>query len=669
MADLDATAQKLLNKDPSNPNSPKKTETAARPASSLSRSTTASKPSLREAMLAQKRASAASKNLPARPGSAMAHISPVRTASNTSTQSTAAPAAKPPTRARPESIAVNAGGMSVAPMRPSRRRAEVARPATAGPYSVRDQPASMEDRSPESLKSKAPTPRVKDTTPKKPATKSRQGHARQVSDSSIPSPSSRHSAKPPASPIASPAKPSPGKPSPVKATPGKPSPGKPRMPGQDHHHLSSPPRPSPAKLSPHHRSPPKGDKGVTPIVPSMNSLESASTIVVDSQQDLEDIVATSPSPAPRVSLEPQLEKEQPEPQPAPTEPEPAQLQPEQEPEPESEQPAQPVQPEAEPQVDAPSPQVQTQIQSQPLRVYEDPFTENQSTPKPNITVPVLEDKPVNEDAAKLNKANGQPPSSEEPESPEKTRQNSRLLDSGINKIKVMSLEVHGFRKLQSLIRDSRTVFTDDKFEALLLGLFKYLEDPLSSLSADKAQDIKAQILTTVKLLLRRERDNFQPHVSQGLEALLQTRSAYDARAHVVSGLELLADELVTIGDGSEMVVVLTRRLQAVSDASVPGCRTLSMGLHVLRELLERRADFIPSAGSGGEIEQLTALAAQCIESADSGVRMDAVKFCVALHGKLGEKVFWDALSGVKDDPKSLITYYIVKRQREEQASA
>lgn len=71
MADLDSTAQKLLNKDPNNPNSPKKgADPPARPGLGLSRSTmTSSKPSLREAMLAQKKALAA-KNLPARPGSA-----------------------------------------------------------------------------------------------------------------------------------------------------------------------------------------------------------------------------------------------------------------------------------------------------------------------------------------------------------------------------------------------------------------------------------------------------------------------------------------------------------------------------------------------------------------------------------------------------------------------
>jgi hypothetical protein len=113
MADLDATAQKLLNKDPNNPNSPNKGE-APRPGLGLSRSTmTASKPSLRETMLAQKKATLSAKNkLPPRPGSAMANMSPVRKVSDPSQPSVAT--SKPSgTRVRPEAgtLSVNASGI------------------------------------------------------------------------------------------------------------------------------------------------------------------------------------------------------------------------------------------------------------------------------------------------------------------------------------------------------------------------------------------------------------------------------------------------------------------------------------------------------------------------------------------------------------------------------
>ncbi|POR36231.1 Protein stu-1 [Tolypocladium paradoxum] len=574
MADLDSTAQKLLNKDPHNPNSSKKSADAPPPRPGLSRSTmTSSKPSLREAMLAQKKALAA-KNLPARPGSAMAHISPGRTTSNSSSQPAAS--AKPAgARARGEAtISVNAGGMSVAPMRPARRRPEMAaRPATAGPYSVRDQPACMEVDSPESLKAKAVTPKPREATPRRSAPRPRPGHATHASESSAMSPAARTASK-------------------IPSPRGSPSAALKQS-------RTTIPSSSLAKPS----------EDMTPVMPKISSFRTSSPQV------------PAPPTMPLAESQPPLVAAAP--------------------------------PLADPRPETPS---------RTLRVYEDPFTEDQSTPKPTFTVPVLEDKPVNEDAATLQKANGQEPSVEQIDSPEKIRQNSRLLDSGIAKIRAKSLEVHGFRKLQSLIRDSKTIFTDEKFEALLLGLFQYLEDPLAGTPSDKAQDVKAQMLATIKLLLKKERDNFQPHVSKGLESLLQTRGAYDTRAHVVSGLELLADELVTLGDGPEMVVVLARRLQACADTSVEGCRTLSMGLHVLKEMLDKRAEFVPTAG---ELAHLAALAGRCLDSADSGVRMDAVKFCVSLHERVGEGPFWDALRGVKEDPKSLITYYIVKRQREQ----
>jgi CLIP-associating protein 1/2 len=617
MADLDATAQKLLNKDPNNPNSPKKgAEPAARPGLGLSKSTMTapSKPSIREAMMAQKKATMSAKNLPTRPGSAMSHFSPVKTTSTASSSSTAS--AKPATtRARAEpTISVNAKGMSVAPMRPTRKRPELAaRPATAGPYSVRDQPSSMESHSPEATRPKAATPKTKDTTPRRPAQRPRPGHASHASESSVAS-----------SPIAS-------RSAPKLAQSPHISPQHSKVVSSPHVSPSLPRHAEPVLPS---SSPPGQNEDMTLVVPPVPNLAAASPVLAPPSPPA---VETAPEEIP---LPASTMKAPPHPQ-----PEPAVLPP----------PVMDIQLEAPP-----------RPESQPLKVYEDPFTDDQPSPQQTFTGPVLEDIPVNEDAAKLQKAAEQPLSTADSDSPEKTKHNSRLLQSGITKIKAKNLEVHGFRKLQALLRDSKTVFSDENFEALLIGLFQYLEDPLDNTPADKAQDIKAQILTTIKILLKKERPSFQPHVSKGLESLLHTRSAYDGRSHIVSGLEVLADELVTIGDGHEIVVVLTRRLQEYSDATTEGCRALAMGLHVLKELLDRRPDFQPT---DSELAQLAGLAGKCLDSAASSVRMDAVQLCVALHAHVGETNFWGSLSGVKDDPKSLITYYIVKRQREQGTAA
>jgi len=309
--------------------------------------------------------------------------------------------------------------------------------------------------------------------------------------------------------------------------------------------------------------------------------------------------------------------------------------------------------------------VNSETPPQPLKVYEDPFTEDQVIPKPSFVGPVLEDKPVNEDAANLQRSGGENDMPDGPiSSPEKAKQNTRLLDSGISKVKAKSLDVHGFRKLQGIIRESKAGFADDKFDALLSGLFEYLESPLVQIPPEKVQDVKAQILATIKLLLKKMRDSFQPHVSRGLESLLRARAGYDGRTHIVSGLELLADELVTLGDASEIVVVLSRMMGSM-DVDATSSRSLSMGLHVLKELVEVRTQFMPSAG---ELETLAGLAGRCLESLESAVRMDAVQLCVALHERVGDVKFWDAMKGVRDDPKSLITYYVVKRQREKEGS-
>ncbi|KAI1849293.1 hypothetical protein JX266_004788 [Neoarthrinium moseri] len=599
MDGLEMTAQKLLLKDPNNPDKPlAKTDPLPRPGMGLSKSTmgASSKTSLRETMMAQKRALAA-KNLPPRPGSAMAAVSPVRTTSNVSSMSASSSATAPGTRARAETSSKAPGGISAAPMRPARRRPEMApRPATAGPYSGRNHDIRS---SPPDVKSKTITPKTISGSPRRTAPRPRPGHQPTHSESSVHSPSKPIAKTAPAA-VASP-----------KSSPAKPK-AQPAVNGLLSSSLSNA----------------NENEDLTLVVPSIASLTEGS----ESAPDVPAIVEDAPE-EPRESVENVGKTAIRTPSRTPTQ--------------------------------TPS-QTPVQSPSKTLKVYEDPFTEDQTTPRPAVNDspvrPVLEDKPVNEDAAKLSLAQGEPAASPTAIStPEKTTQN-RLLDSGIKRVKAQSLDVHGFRKLQSLLRDERAMLSDDKFDALLNGLFEYLESPLESIAPEKVQDVKTQVLSTIKLLLKKSRDSFQPHVSPGLDALLASRAGYDARTHIVSGLELLAQELVKIGDPPTIAVSMTRRLGPLLEKTdARSGRSLSMGLHILKQLIESRPEFSPN---DSELDGLSSLALKCLESKESGVRMDAVHLCVELHAKVGEQQFWDRMQSVKDDPKSLITYYIVKRQRE-----
>ncbi|KAH7314097.1 protein-like protein STU1 [Rhexocercosporidium sp. MPI-PUGE-AT-0058] len=567
---LDATQQRLLENAPDNPNSPKKADpVAARPGLGFSKSTTGPpKPSLRETMLASKKAAMANRNLPARPGSAMSSFSPMRTVSSTSTSSAKSSAGS--NKERPESTTVAHGGLSVAPMRPTKFRPAprpelIARPATAGPYSVRRPghgPSNSDSHtSPSTRPAKTRTPSGSSTSPpKKPIARPNTSHSSHASSSHT---------------------------SPTKSTISRVAPS-PR---------SSPARPKPMTKHFNSSSPSRADEDLTMVVPTLSGLSKPhpQSVPVTAESSDEDEIVTP-------------------------------------------------------------------LKS--MKVYEDPFssTNDKTTPRPVMTAPVLEEVPVNEDAANLARSGiDMTDSPKTPSmSPERSKQSSRLLDSGIAKIKAKSLDVHGFRKLQGLIRDNKAAWSDDKFDALLGGLFEYLEARLTNLSPEKDQDVKAQILATIKLMYKKDRESFRPHVTKGLEAILATRSCYDARTHIVSGLELLADELVTLSNPQQTSDTITSQLQN-KEMTLEGCRTLSMGLHVLKELLDVKKEFAPN---DVEVGEMCKLAARCLESSESGVRMDAVQLCVSVHARVGESRFWGALGGVKDDPKSLITYYIVKRQRE-----
>jgi CLIP-associating protein 1/2 len=627
MNGLDATAAKLLQNDPNNPKSPpKKPEGGARPGLGLSKSTMGtSKPSVREAMMAQKRAMT-TKALPTRPGSAMSHFSPAKSVSSLSQ----APPAAPPVRARPESAMMgSAGGISGAPMRPGRRKAEMSRPATAGPYSVRshDQPSAEQTSPPSRPKPKAVTPKSITSSPKRTAPKTGR-------------------------PVTAPGEPQ--LPTPTRAGTPKGIVGSPR---------ATPSRSVQPTVVPPSSSPSKRHEDFSLVVPIMTGRASPPQEEQRFVQRVEDEeMDMSPSDTPSKLPQPSPEAPASPPQPVAAVPE---------------EPILMATPPRDVEAAVPSPP----SPSRSLEVYEDPLTREQQTTPKLIFGPVLEDRSVNEDAAILQQAVQQQQQQQQNGaangmalSPEKLKQNLRLLDSGIAKVQQKSLDVHGFRKLQGIIRDSDTkpalgavLLTDDKFDALVTGLFDFLESPLTNPVPEKTQDVKAQVLATIKLLLKRARASFQPHVSRGLESLLRARGAYEGRTHIVSGLELLAADLADLGDASEIVLVLCRMLSAmdVDDAhttSGGAGRSLSMGLHVLREMLDARgAAFVPS---DAELAALASLAGRCLESLESAVRMDAVLLCVALHARVGDARFWEALKGMKEDPKSLIMYYIVKRQRE-----
>lgn len=594
MDGLDVPAQNKLQNDPSNPNTPKKAETASvRPAAGFSKSTAGPpKLSLRETMLAQKKAQmAASKNAPPRPGSAMSHFSPTRSVSSISTS--AVKSSRVETKAPDEKKTVSHGGLSSAPMRPRvKPRPEIARPATAGPYSRRGATTPGGD----SVRGDDSTNTSPVSSRRKPLTTNSFSSSTNSPKHMIPRPTTAQSNNSDQSNRSPTREVAPAKASTLKRT----SPVRAKsIVGANRARTESPGLAT------------KADEELTMVIPNVNSMS----------------IKDTPSPSPKA---PQITVD---------------LEPEQ--------------------VTAQTPQKpDISIPNKTMKVFEDPEppAEDRVEPRPESEVPVLEEVPVNGDAAniirqepsagEMNKAN-------EPMSPERTKQSNRLLESGIGKINTKSLDVHGLRKLQGWIRDNKT-YPDDKFEALLVGLFGYLEAPLNAITPEKEEDLKLQILSTIKLMLKHNREAFTPYIPRGLEALLQTRSRYKTSQRISNILEGVSEDFVVLADAQQTINSLTPSLLEV-DMSGEGYQKLMLGSYVLEQLLKKSPPYMPE---DAEIQELGKLAVKCLNSKDSGVRMRASSFCVPFHGRVGDQRFWKAIDGVEDGSKSLLTYYIERGARE-----
>ncbi|KAI9693303.1 MAG: suppressor of tub2 mutation [Bathelium mastoideum] len=180
MSTLDSKSQQLLEKDSNNPNAASfsssiSSSQATRP--DLRSSQTASRSNLREMMAAQKK-QMASKRAPDRPNSAMSTFSPVKAApntharipSNTSSKATARPTTAAGTSRREAAAASSSsvpttGSLMSGPVRRP-RRPEITRPKTADPYARRNgmrpetpnEPSPAESPNKSSKKSKVPSP-------------------------------------------------------------------------------------------------------------------------------------------------------------------------------------------------------------------------------------------------------------------------------------------------------------------------------------------------------------------------------------------------------------------------------------------------------------------------------------------------------------------------------
>lgn len=331
-------------------------------------------------------------------------------------------------------------------------------------------------------------------------------------------------------------------------------------------------------------------------------------------------------------------------------------------------------------------------EQRPLQVYEDPVLDPSNgklSPPPLIHTPgALEELPVNEPAKQHRQVLHHQLLAEEPTSPEyhqkwlaveaaerrcisnsENMDNPRLarkiLDSGLVRIQSRSLDVHGFRKLQAVIRTSGESIWEGgyKFDELILPLLEYLETPNDeSTRSGKAQDLKTQVLVTVRVLLQNQPNYFSAYHPRALTALLTARKHYNSTSHIVCGLEETAESIVQQCDPSPCIDSVLDLLENECNEGAE-TNTIFMGLYVLAGLLHRGQEEGKPLFLGEEQEErLGRMGARCLSDMNPDLRRAVIEFVLELYDTVNQDRFWGLVTGAKEDHRSLITYYLARKR-------
>lgn len=693
MSSLDAKSKTLLEKDPHNPNSAPAPEVRPRPGFSHSVSATTQRPSLKETIAAQKRAAAAknitTQNIPPRPESAQstfADTKPTRPAART-------PAAtKSTSSVRTVPTGTHLSSLSSAPMRPAvkPRRPELARPATADPYSDR-RPGSAASH----VKPLSPEVSPAKVRPKSVATPSARSPARPKSRAGGAPASNTARSKPKRLEISS------LKNGEFRSAAGLRSDSddiiKPQPTIHNEIVESSPRYEETIQYSNVIALDDQDDMPTTPIRPAMPATHTHDDVM--SLEEPQVVVHEQPPPANTIASPSRVPLIHSRTNSVETNGTSSSVL--VSPRPRHSRHGSEDRPSHIPSPIASRSLVLEEPRSIGLTVYEDPETNaSAETYSKNIKKspevpkkPVLEEIPVNEPSAptpRITKQQAMPVSSLNgniaspnalenshrilgkigaerrrslsPRSKDPTKA-KEMIDKGIARIKAKSLDVHGYRKLQGLIKYHDSIFIDEsKYDQMLLGLLDALEVPTDDkrTSVPRSMDLKIQILVTIRLMFAYNGAWFAVHYPRVMTALLNTRKNYELTHHIVSGLEETAEDIIASCEAVDVIFAVLDLIETeIHDDE--GNRAITMGIYILSGLLKRLNKDHRTLNEG-EIERLGRFANASLAQSQPDIRRAITEFSVELHDMVqNEEMFWRMVNPAGNDQRNLLTYFIAKK--------
>ncbi|MCJ1474512.1 suppressor of tub2 mutation [Lambiella insularis] len=224
----------------------------------------------------------------------------------------------------------------------------------------------------------------------------------------------------------------------------------------------------------------------------------------------------------------------------------------------------------------------------------------------------------------------------------------KLIDSGIARIRTVSLDAHGYRKLQSLISTRPDLWQDGRYAELFQAL-------LGNLETIKATNIAATVLKTLRMMITSHPALAQASLTHAIRTFLLVRGYYRDHTYLADDLEDLVRDVIAIIEDSHAVARSIVSLLENYNMSLPA--TVTLALEALTDIIYRGVSFddTDKKALGSALQGL--IAHKIID-----VRQHAMKCLLAFHSMAtSEADFWSCVGNLEADDKNLLAYFLAVR--------
>ncbi|KAJ5771269.1 uncharacterized protein N7511_003320 [Penicillium nucicola] len=234
-----------------------------------------------------------------------------------------------------------------------------------------------------------------------------------------------------------------------------------------------------------------------------------------------------------------------------------------------------------------------------------------------------------------------------------------MIHKALARIASRTMEPSGYRKLQALFQyhGEEIVPRSQEYNAMLEALLGELESVPTS---RKDHDVKTQVLATIRSMLLRTREQFQPYDMLAMSAFIRARQHYESSSHFVTCLEEVTDKLVFLTLPQTAITGVLQALDLGEDAETDEThRSIIMGLNTIQQSLTRPKvevadDLLASIG---------AVVMQQLGHPRPGVRKSATELCTFLNLTFGSERVQKVTQPPREGSLNLLTYFMARRSQ------